>query len=234
MQRCSISITALLLLTLAVSAAAATEVIDRIVAIVNGKLILQSDVEQEARIEAFLAGQQPAEYKPEDLQGIVDRMIDRQLVHEQMRSVREVATTSQAVERRMKQLRESLGKAAESDSGWHKTLADAAISEADVGAHYADEVQTMRFLEARLRPQIQVDAASVESYYRDKLLPELQRSGGREVPLSEVSSRIREILVEQKLDESLTQWLKSLREQSEIRIPTQMENKVSEAVPQAQ
>jgi peptidyl-prolyl cis-trans isomerase SurA len=228
------TITALLLLALAAPVSAATEVIDRIVAIVNGKLILQSDVEQEARMEAFLAGQAASEYKPEDLRGIVDRMIDRQLVHEQMRTVREVATTSQAVERRMKQLRENFGKAAESDAGWQKILADAGISEMDLRAHYADEVQTMRFLEARLRPQIQVDGAAVEVYYREKLLPELQKNSGREVPLSEVSSRIREILIEQRLDESLTQWLKSLREQSEIRIPTQLGSKASEAIPQAQ
>ncbi len=233
MRRSVVWITGLLLLALA-SALAEAEVIDRIVAVVNGKLILQSDVEQEARLEAFLAGQRPSEYKPEDLRGIAERMIDRQLVHEQMRSVRDVAPTSQTVERRMKQLRENLGKPAESDAGWQKILDEAGISEADLRAHYADEIQTMRFLEARLRPQIQVDGAAVETYYREKLLPELQKNGGREVPLSEVSARIREILIEQKLDESLTQWLKSLREQSEIRVPTQMENKAAEAVPQAQ
>ena len=232
-MRRAIFIPAMLLLAL-VSVLSEAEVIDRIVAMVNGKLILQSDVEQEARIEAFLAGQRLSEYTAEDLRGILDRMIDRQLVHEQMRSVREVAPTSQAVERRMKQLRENLGKPAESDAGWQKILDDAGISEADLRVHFVDEVQTMRFLEARLRPQIQVDSASVESYYREKLLPELQKNGGREVPLSEVSSRIREILAEQKLDESLTQWLKSLREQSEIRIPTQMENRSAEPVPQAQ
>lgn len=226
-------ITILLLFAFA-ACAQASEVIDRIVAIVNGKLILQSDVEQEARTEAFLAGQQVSNFKPQELQLLVERMIDRQLVHEQMRSVREVATTSQAVERRLKQLRESLSKSAESDAAWRKVLADAGMTEEELRTHFADEVQTMRFLEARLRPQIQVDAAAIESYYREKLLPVMQKSGEKEPSLAEVSPRIREILIEQKLDESLTQWLKSLREQSSIRIPAQIESKAEIPVPQAQ
>ena len=231
MQRRAITSTMLLLLAFALSAPA-SDVIDRIVAIVNGKLILQSDVQEEARIEAFLAGQQPSGFKPEELRTVVDRMIDRQLVHEQMRTVREVATSSQAVERRMKQLRQSLGKPAETDADWQKTLADAGVTEEQLRSHFADEVQTMRFLEARLRPQIQVDAAAIETYYREKLLPEMQKSGEKEAPLAEVSPRIREVLIEQKLDESLTQWLKSLREQSSIRVPAPIESNAAVPAPQ--
>jgi peptidyl-prolyl cis-trans isomerase SurA len=233
MRRDKVLITILLLLALGLCAPA-SEVIDRIVAIVNGKLILQSDVEQEARMEAFLAGQQVSDFKPEELQLLLERMIDRQLVHEQMRSVREVATTSQSVERRIKQFRESLGKSAETDAAWQRLLADGSVTEEELRAHFADEVQTMRFLEARLRPQIQVDAAAIETYYREKLLPEMQKSGEKEPPLAEVSPRIREILIEQKLDESLTQWLKSLREQSSIRVPRQIESNAAVPVPQAQ
>jgi peptidyl-prolyl cis-trans isomerase SurA len=233
MRQNGISITMLLLLAF-VACAPASDVVDRIVAIVNGKLILQSDVEQEVHMEAFLAGQQASNFKPEELQSVVERMIDRQLVHEQMRSVREVATTSQSVERRMRQFRDSLGKSAESDAGWEKVLADAGVTEEQFRAHFADEVQTMRFLEARLRPQIQVDAAAIETYYREKLLPEMRKSGEKEPSLAEVSPRIREILIEQKLDESLTQWLKSLRDQSSIRIPKQIESNAAVPIPQAQ
>jgi peptidyl-prolyl cis-trans isomerase SurA len=232
MRRRAAAITMLLLAC--ALCAPASDVIDRIVAIVNGKLILQSDVQAETRIEAFLAGQQPSNFKPEELRTVVERMIDRQLVHEQMRTVREVPTTSQSVERRMKQLRESLAKPAETDTGWQKMLADAGVTEEELRSHFADEVQTMRFLEARLRPQIQVDAAAIETYYREKLLPEMQRSGEKEASLAEVSPRIREVLIEQKLDESLTLWLKSLREQSSIRVPAPMESNATVPVPQAQ
>ena len=227
-----LTFTLLLSVALAVCAPA-SEVIDRIVAIVNGKLILQSDVEEEARVEALVAGQKPADLKSDDLQTIVDRMIDRHLVDEQMRSVREVAPTSQAVERRMKQLRQSFGQAAESDAGWQKMLADAGVTEEALRAHFADEVQTLRFLEARLRPQIQVDAAAVEQYYREKLLPEMRKSGDKEVPLADVSARIREVLIEQKLDQSLTEWLKSLREQSNVRIPAPIGGNTTTPVQQA-
>lgn len=229
-----LAITLLLAMTLPTCVQADDVVIDRIIAIVNGKLILQSDVQQEARMEAFLSAQQPSQFTSSDLQETVQRMIDRQLVHEQMRSIRTVEPNSQAVERRLKQLRDSLGKPVESDAGWQAAIAAAGLTEQEIREHFADEVQTMRFLEARLRPQIQVDAASIETYYREKFLPELEKSGEKPVPLSDVSRKIRDILTEQKLDASLSVWLKSLRAQSEVRTPAPIENDSPEVGPQAQ
>jgi len=42
------------------------------------------------------------------------------------------------------------------------------------------------------------------------------------------------VLTEQKLDQSLAEWLKSLREQSSIRIPTPIERTQTAPVQQAQ
>lgn len=209
------------------------EVIDRIVAVVNGKLILQSDIEQEARLEAFLAGQHVSEFKTPDLQTILQRMIDRQLIHEQMRGARPVEISSPPVERRVKDFRMSIGKSAQNDEEWQRILVEAGVTDQEVRRHFADEVQTMRFVESRLRPQIQVDSTSIENYYRQELLPQIQKSGGDPVPLQDVTRRIRDILVEKKLDASLSDWLKSLREQSDIRVLAPIEPDQSSSTPQA-
>jgi len=47
-------------------------------------------------------------------------------------------------------------------------------------------------VEARLRPSVQIDPTSIESYYRDKLLPQLRHAGGQDVPLAQVAGKIRE------------------------------------------
>jgi hypothetical protein len=77
----------------------------------------------------------------------------------------------------------------------------------------------MRLVEARLRPAIQIDNPAVESYYRERLLPELQRAGSKEVPLPEVFSRIKDLLAEQKMNQLIAGWLASLRSESHIQIP---------------
>ena len=47
----------------------------------------------------------------------------------------------------------------------------------------------MRLVDARLRPSVTVDSKSIESYYKQELLPQLRQSGGQNVPLAEVTAK---------------------------------------------
>ena len=75
----------------------------------------------------------------------------------------------------------------------------------------------MRLVDARLRPSVTVDSKSVESYYSEELLPQLRQSGGQDVPLAEVTPKIKELLTQQKINQLLTAWLQDLRSGSAIR-----------------
>ena len=74
----------------------------------------------------------------------------------------------------------------------------------------------MNFVEVRLRPNVHIQEDDMESYYQHQLLPDLQKNGGKPVPLGEVEPRIRELLTEQRMDEMLDAWLHNLRQQAEI------------------
>ena len=76
----------------------------------------------------------------------------------------------------------------------------------------------MRLVDARLRlPNVSVDSKSIESYYNQQLLPQLRQSGAKEVPLAEVTPKIKELLTQQRMNELLVAWLQNLRSGSEIR-----------------
>ena len=77
----------------------------------------------------------------------------------------------------------------------------------------------MRLVDARLRPTVEIDSKSVEAYYRDQFVPKLKQSGASEVPLADVSAKIRELLTEQKVDELLVSWLHTLRSEGQVHIP---------------
>ncbi len=47
----------------------------------------------------------------------------------------------------------------------------------------------------------------------------MKQAGAHALPLQQVEPRIREILVQQQIDELLESWMKSLRTQAEIRFP---------------
>src|SRR5437899_2470856 len=63
-----------------------------------------------------------------------------------------------------------------------------------------------------------IDASAIESYYKEQLLPQLVRSGGAQISLAQASPKIRELLVQQQINQLLTSWLETLRSQAQIRV----------------
>jgi len=75
-------------------------------------------------------------------------------------------------------------------------------------------------VDARLRPNVIIDSKSIESYYNQELLPQLRQSGAEQVPLAEVTPKIKELLIQQKMNQMLVAWLQDLRSGSQIRTET--------------
>jgi len=53
-------------------------------------------------------------------------------------------------------------------------------------------------------------------YYKKELLPKMPK--GQQLSLAEASPKIRELLIQQKMNELLSSWLDSLRSQAQIQI----------------
>jgi hypothetical protein len=68
----------------------------------------------------------------------------------------------------------------------------------------------------RFRGLVRVDPSAIETYYNQKLLPQLKAQGSAAPPLNEVSQKIEQILVEQGIDEMLARWMDTLRGQAHI------------------
>ncbi len=194
----------------------AGEVIDRIVATVNGSAILASDWDQAVRCEALLEGRALEKVTPEEQQAALQRLVDQQLLREQMG--KSAPPTEAEVIERLRQVRAAI-PGAQTDESWRALLQRYGLSEADVRERLLVQMQISGFIEERLRPSIHIESSAVQTYYRDKLLPQLKQSGSTtEPPLAEVTSRIQEILLQQRMDEELSTWLRSLRQQANIRI----------------
>lgn len=193
------------------------EIVDRIVANVNGNVVLQSDWEKELAFEALLNARSVDSFTSEERKAALDRLIDRELLREQVRPS-ESAPADQ-IAARVTEVRKLLPDA-ESDQGWRTILERHGLTESALQKRLGEEIQLMKLVEVRLRPSIQIDQHAVESYYRDELLPQLRRKGGREVALSEVFGHIRDLLAEKRLNQLLSGWLASLRSASHIQIPS--------------
>ena len=194
------------------------QVIDRIVATVNGHVILQSDWDEALCYEALLTNRTLAQFTDDDRRAVLDRLIDQELLRGQMNSADFPHATDAEVAARVADARKQYPQATSSEA-WQVLLAQYHLTEKDLFAHVRQQIDVIRLVDARLRPTVEIDSKSIEAYYRDKFVPKLKQSGASEVPLADVSAKIRELLTEEKVSELLVSWLQTLRSEGQIRIP---------------
>lgn len=205
----------LLFVLSAVPAAHPGEIIDRTIATVNKNVILQSDLELELRYEAFVDRRPLSGLKEADAEAGLQRLVDQELLREEMK-LTGFRLRPDRVPERIREIRKEY-PGADTEEGWRAALAQYGLSEAEFQQRVLAQLEILRFVDTRLRPNVHIERSAIEQYYREKFLPELRRSGGKDVPLEQVSGKIEEVLVQQRMDGMLVDWLKNLRQQSTIR-----------------
>jgi len=204
-----------LLVLLCTAAASAGEIIDRIVATVDHRAILQSEWDDAVRFECLMNERPLSSVSAEDRRKSLDRLIDQTLLREQMDASSFPRATAAEVAARIRELRDQ-SPLWKSDEGWNRALANYGLVDDEIAEHVAMQLDMGRFIDLRFRPNIHIDPRTVEEYYVEQLLPELRRSGSAEITLKEASPKIEELLVQQRMDEMLTAWLRNLRQQTPV------------------
>jgi len=214
-DKISISVWTLAFLALAFCGSSG-EVIDRIVATVNSHVILQSDWEDALRYEAFSSGRPLDRLTANDRKAVLDHLIDQELLREQLRSPDSQHASPEEVAQRVAEIRKQYPNG-ETEAGWQMLLRSYGLHEEELKNRVAAQIDLMTLVDSRLRPAVNIDSKSIESYYQQELLPQLHQSGGQSVPLAEVSGKIKELLTQKKITQLLTAWLQNLRAGSQIR-----------------
>jgi len=191
------------------------EVIDRIVATVNRHAILQSEWDEAVAFECLMNDRPLQEMTTADRTQTLDRLIDQELIAEQMSGSSFVPATADQVVARVQELRQTV-PSWKSEAGWQSALATYGLSEEDVEERTAVQVNLSRYLDQRFRPQIHIERRAMEEYYRQKLLPEMTASGWPTKPFDEVATKIEQLLIEQRMSELQDDWVRSLRLQADI------------------
>ena len=200
---------------LLIAASCSAQVVDRMVAVVNKRVILESELEQAARVEFLMSGKPLAQLTRAEKVAVLNRLIDRSLLEQQIARTEMLDPTPEELAARLAELRNQL-PGVQSDEGWHKVLHDYELSQQDIEDSLKSQIRILRFIDMRFRGLVRVEPNDVEAYYRDKLVPQLRSQGSPEPPLAEVSAKIENILVEQGIDEMLERWLETLRGQAHI------------------
>ncbi len=190
--------------------------LDRLVAIVNNDLVLESDVEEEMRFAAF---QPNGANTPESA---LQRLINRELIQQQEHLQQPSPVTDQELEADVAELRKSLPVCARyhctTDAGWQRFLTYHGFTQAEFNSRWRERMLLLRFIEQRFRLGQRVSAAEVAEYYEKTMLPQYAKEHVPPPPLDQLSSRIQEVLLQQRVTQLLDEWLKTLRAQGSVRI----------------
>ena len=196
--------------------AVAGDVIDRIVATVNGHIILQSDWDDALAYEAFFSGKSLQQFTASDRKGPLDRLVDQELLRQQIPDKDpQFELDEQTIKAKLQEVRAQF-PGTETDQSWQALLARNNLSEGELKSHVMIQLKILRLIDERLTSTIQVDDKNIEDYYNQTFLPQLRKTGAKEPPLADVASKIRELLTQQKLNDALKGWLQSLHDSSAI------------------
>lgn len=192
------------------------EVLDRVVASFENTVLTQSDVEREYRFELFLEGKMPTEMPDSAiLKQACERLVSQKLLALESESGSAVSEALRAAA--LQDLDETRKRFANQEA-YQSALASLGMTERQVLGRLVERRQILQTIDQRLRPAAAPEASEIETYYRETFAPEYaRRNQGPAPPLAEVESQIRELLVQQKIDQLLAQWLEELKSSRQVR-----------------
>jgi hypothetical protein len=196
-------------------------VLDRLVALVNDDMILESDVDEERRFEEI----QP--YRAEEdstREKIIERLVDRSLILQQAALQPEDAVSDKDVDAQMSTLRRDIPACkqyqCETDEGWKNFLANHGFTVEEFRSRWRKRMELLKFIGLRFRNGVTISDDEIKTYYEKTMLPVYARRNVTPSKLETVSKRIEEVLLQQRVSALLEDWLKSLRVQGSVRILT--------------
>ena len=170
------------------------EILDRIVAVIDDRFIITlSDVRKERAIQSALGGTAGTD------ESILDALIERHLVDQEVAAFRDLEVPSDAIAERLRSIQ-----------------APAGISTEDLRTALIGEFRRREFMMERFQQFIRVSDEELQKYYDEVYAPEARLRGERLAPLAEVTESIRQNRILEKMNEEVSSWLIELRRRSII------------------
>lgn|SRR4051812_6603797 len=193
--------------------------LDGVVAVVNGDVVLESDVDEERRFEKIQPYRGSLNEFSRDR--AVQRIIDRTLILQQAAlEPEEVAVTDAELDKQLQTLRKDIPACGayhcETEAGWSKFLGDNGFTVSEFQDRWRKRMALLRLIEIRFRSGIRITNDEIQDYYEKTMLPEYAKQKVSPPKLDSISARIEEVLLQQQVGSLLRDWLKSLRAQGNV------------------
>jgi hypothetical protein len=195
-------------------------ILDSVVAIVNGDVLLESDVEEEQRLESLQLLPPGENTDASAAQHLITRTLIMQQMKAQQATPAEI--TPEEVAKTVDQMRRTLpGCAAdhcETDAGWAKFVAARGLTPDEVNDRWRERLVILAYLNLRFQSGIRIPKDDIQKYYDTNLVPQFQKKNQIPPPLKTLSPRIQDILLQQQVSKQIDDWEQTLRQQGSVQI----------------
>lgn len=193
----------------------AQEVVDKMVATVNGgvrtDLITYSDLLWQLALQPATSLANPTS---QDLNRALRLVIDQRLILQEAEKLPTIAPTADEI----KNTRDALVKEFPSAAEFQQRLLRVGLSSEKLDEILEQRLRIEKYLDFRFRNFVLITQKEIAEYYQDVYVPRLRRrSPGQIVPtLEEARAQIEQILTESKIESDTDAFLDTARERAEI------------------
>lgn len=173
------------------------QVIDRMVAVVEGHVITQSDLQQEREVRTLLG-----EKAATDDAALIREMIDDYLIERQSSDFPGADVTPEEIDAELKNSTPQAGTASPA-----------------IRAAIGNRIRMRKYFDLRFRQFIRPSDEDLQKYYNDVFVPEAKNRGLNPVPpLAQITDAIRNNVVQEQMNHEIDVWLEAIRARSNIEV----------------
>lgn len=183
---------------------------DRVVAVVDGDPLLDSDIDRAIVLGA--TARAPGESDRQRRRRVLDGLIEERL---RFHEVERYGFEQVPVEMIAKQV-EVIRARFPSEEAFRQRLQQLGMEVEGLEQRIAEQLQVMVYVDELLGARVFVGLEEIEAYYQKTLVAQLRADGKPVPPLDEVREQIREVLRQQRLNEELLHWTAELRRRADV------------------
>jgi len=185
-----------------------TQIVDGIVVRIEDDIITLSELRELAAYQQLLDGHSQSN---EELRS---ELIEQWVVNNEATTSRFPLPADTEVDRETGRVESSFPDAAT----FRARLAAVGLAPDALRRIVTRQIYLARYLDYKFRSSIQVDDAAIASYYRDHLVPEMQAKRQQAPALADVTAQIREVLIEQGVNDRTAAWFKETKPRLRIEL----------------
>lgn len=181
-------------------------VIDRIVARIEGDIILQSQVRELGALQQLIDGHAESDDK------LLEELIEQWVVETEATASHFPQPAQSEVDRELLRLQQSFP----APEKYAARLGELDLSAAQVARLLARQIYVERYVDYKFRPSVQIEPADLDAYYKNELIPELAKKNQSAPPRSSVDDQIREVLTQRRISDLTGKWLDDTKSRLKI------------------